>query len=700
MKSLIYHVYRHGGAGLSNLIMSVEVAVVLARLTDRLLVLQGNGPPLANIVRYGDAVGNKFPSRVTELMDLGVPWIDAKNVDLEAFAPHELCPFPSWDCVFYFPASLSTESEDIRSFAGNRKLFVTAGEDLADVPALSVSGGPDHNTLSFYSYLFYLDWGAQSLALDALRKMQPKASYADFARRVASDLGAFNAVHVRRGDFKMTEGVTTLIRAPDEAIRALDEQFRREDRLVVLTDEANDPFFEPIKAAFKDHVFIDHHILANYGRDFLDLPAHDSVALAYISQLIAAESRDFIGSMRSTFTALIQRMRGNNGKEEIFKFLWNELANPGDVIERGRHPVSDIIRLEKGIMVPERDGPYSWNRHHQRLNPAWMREWPEGFLDETAMLERTRNRPSARATAPASAAGPAEPAATASAGANVQAAGGGELEFTISFLDHSITASSNRPDAARAMRNLFAMMASPYPVRSSTELRIEVFGDQVEMLLDGRVISETQRGSSFLRSFYRQVVCQFIEWYPRWAWLHAGAAGFSGGAVILPGEWARGKSSLVMELCERGWSFLSDDIVPLDPAKAAVVPFPGTPQIRFNVDKSLRREDMGNVAKSALALDPAKVATAPQPLNMIVFPFFTVGAAPELVPISRGQAVGKLLENCLSFIKNDDVVIRRLCAMVENVPTYSLRFGDAGEAAGLLVHAYDLLLRARRLAVP
>ncbi len=686
MHALVYHLYRHGHAGLSNLIMSAELGVVMSRLTDRLLVLEGNSTPLANIVRYGDTVRSAYPSRITDLIDLGVPWVDAGSINPDAVAPYELCPHPIWECVFYFPASLSTESEDMRSFAGNRNIFVTAGEDLADVPALSVSGGPQHNTLGFYSYLFYLDWSAQSLARDALRKMQAKAPYANFARRIAGDLGAFNAVHIRRGDFKQTEGVTTLLRQPEEAIRALDEQFKREDRLLVLTDEADDPFFEPIKTAFKDHIFIDHHILSNYSRDFLDLPAHDSVALAYLSQLIAAESRDFIGSMRSTFTSLIQRMRANRGKEEVFKFLWNELANPGDVIEPGRHPVSDNIRLERGVMVPERDGRYSWNRYHPRLNPAWMREWPEGFLDET-MLERARNRPSGRA-AP-------------SVGPSVVTPGSGELECAISFLDHTITASSNRPDAMRAIRDLFAMMVTPYPVRSSAELRIEIFGDQIEMLLDGRVISETPPGASFLRSFYRQVVCQFIEWYPRLAWLHAGAAAVSGGAVILPGEWARGKSSLVMELRERGWSFLSDDIVPLDPAQGSVVPFPGTPQIRFNVDKNLRREDMGQVAKSAFALDPAEVATEPQPLRMIVFPFFTFGAdAPELVPISRGQAVGKLLENCLSFVKNDDVVIRRLCTLVENVPTYTLRFADAGEAAGLLIHGHDLLVRARRLAVP
>ena len=156
---------------------------------------------------------------------------------------------------------------------------------------------------------------------------------------------------------------------PEETIAALDEQFSRENRLVILTDEAGDPFFEPIKVAFKHHVFLDQHILANYGRDFLDLPAHDSIALARSFFSSLPPVRHFIGSMRSTFTALIQRLRGNRGKEELFKFLWNEQPNPEDALHRGYHRISNSIRLEKGVMVPERDGVYSWSRHHQGLIP-------------------------------------------------------------------------------------------------------------------------------------------------------------------------------------------------------------------------------------------------------------------------------------------------------------------------------------------
>ena len=675
--------------------MSFELAVILSRLTDRLLVLRGNATPTANVVKYDGVVRNSYPSKISDLIDLGVPWINAENINLSGFAPHELCPHPAWDCVFYFPDWLAIDTEDIRAFAGRRELFVTAAQDLANVPALSLSGG-EHNTLSFYSYFFYLDGSAQSQAVDALRNMRPKTAYAAFARRVAKDLGDFNAVHIRRGDFKKTKGVTTLVRTPEEVITGLDQQFGREDRLVILTDEADDPFFEPVKAAFKDHLFLDRHVLADYGRDFLDLPAHDSISLAYISQLIASQSQDFIGSMHSTFTALIQRMRGNSGLEENFKFLWNELPTEGAVIEPGSHPIADEIRLEKGIMVPEREGPYSWNRFNRRLNPAWMREWPESFSLGREMVERARTRPAVRA---ASTPAPL-PTLAKSRGKPSTSSRDDELEFIVSFLGHCIIAGSNRPDFALAMRNLFAMMVLPYQPQSSGEVRVEAIGEQIELLVNGRAMSEMPLGSSFLRRFYRQVVTLFIDVHPQLTWLHAGAVAANDRAIILPGEWARGKSSLVIELYHRGWSFLSDDIVPLDPSAATVMPFPSTPQIRFNVDKNLRREDMGSVAKSALALDPAKLAKGPQRPAMIVFPYFGVGATAKLIPISAGQAVGKLLQNCLSFVKNDDAIIRRLCAVVENLPTYDLHFGNAAEGACLLIQTYDLLALPRGFAAP
>src|SRR5665811_2267681 len=247
MKFFIHTVYRRGAAGLSNLIMSVELGVILASLTDRVLILKDNKTPIANVVQYDGLVRNTYPSQVTDLIDLGLPWIDANEINLASLAPLEICEEPAWSSVCYFPSHLSTETDDFSSFARDRKNVFTIGEELQHVPALSVSGGDGANTLSFYSTFFYLDRSAQLQVHDALRRMKPKPELAALASKIAKDFGPFNAVHIRRGDFKKTLGVTTLDRTGAEAVEAMDAHFSRSKTLLVLTDEAEDPFFDKIK---------------------------------------------------------------------------------------------------------------------------------------------------------------------------------------------------------------------------------------------------------------------------------------------------------------------------------------------------------------------------------------------------------------------------------------------------------------------
>ena len=259
----------------------------------------------------------------------------------------------------------------------------------AAAPVLALSGGPEigqdrfklHN-LSFYSYLLYLGEAERQAVHEVLRQTRPKAGFRELAGVIAADLGEFNAVHIRRGDFKVTLGVTTLDRRLDHALAVMDQSFSRGDPLAVLTDDRHDPFFDGLERHYPQSVFIDDHILEHYPSEFRALPTTDSVTLAFLSQLVAARSRDFIGTMTSTFTSLIQRFRGNAGREEPFKFLWNELPAEGDQIEPGRHAFSECVPMEAGVMVEEFPGPYSWNRVNQRINPAWMREWPESFLSK------------------------------------------------------------------------------------------------------------------------------------------------------------------------------------------------------------------------------------------------------------------------------------------------------------------------------
>lgn len=658
MKVLLHTLYRRGRAGLSNLVMSLELGVVLAKLTERVLIVVGNDSPSANVVRYEGLLDKARASLVTDLFELPLPWLAEDAVDLAAYAPYELFDGPAWDSVFYWPSDLSLESEDLIRFAGKRRRFVTVDEALRDVPALAASGGPDANMLSFYSTFFYLDAEAQRQAFDALRNLKPKRELADLAARVARDLEPFNAVHVRRGDFKLTYGTTTLDRTGEDVVKALEPHFERTGRLVLLTDEADDPVFDALRAAYTDLIVLDRHILQDYRSDFLNMPAHDSIALALLSQLVAAESSDFVGTMASTFTSMIQRMRGNRSKEERFKFLWNELPEPGDEVERGRHAISDCVPLNEGVMIETGQGPYSWNRVNDRLNTGWMREWPESFLHEASMVERTRGR-------------------------KVDTKEGGGC--TVSFLGDPVAITSNDDGVARTLANLFEHMSVHTDARPVAEVRLQVLEDSARLLVGGKVTATERRASTLLRRSYREVVTLYIDRHPELVWLHAGCAETQGCCVVFPGDWGRGKSSLVVALHKRGWSYLSDDVAPVDVAAGTVRPFPATPQMRAATETDVPRSRLGDLPKSAADLDAGRIARESQPLSMVVLPHFRRDASAELVDISPGEAVGELLTNCLSFTKNEDATVQHLCAMVEDLPVQRLVFGDADEAAQLLI---------------
>lgn len=388
MKYLHYTLYCRGCCGLSNLVMSTEVGVVASFLLGRVLAIEGNITPPANVVEYaGRGLTNRHRSRVTDLLDLPVPWIEASQADYDPARAFVMGHGDVMNGVLHWPAEADTASPDFAQFARGRTNVLSETEESRAARVVRLfppsANGASMENFGFYSYFFYLDPPARHAVHALLRRMRPRTPYAELARKVSASLGRFNAVHVRRGDFKKTFGVTTLDRTPAEVIRVLDQSFDREDTLLILTDERSDPFFDEITAHFRHSVFVDHHVLDHHRGEFLDLPYHDSIALAFLSQLIAADSMDFVGTMTSTYTSLVQRYRGNLGRPEPFKFLWNEIPDPGiAVTSRGSHPPSDCVPLHPdGRLVETSAGAYSWNRYNSRINPAWQCEWPESFLD-------------------------------------------------------------------------------------------------------------------------------------------------------------------------------------------------------------------------------------------------------------------------------------------------------------------------------
>jgi hypothetical protein len=657
VRYLYYTNYQSGRSGLSNGIMSVEAGVILAHLTNRLLVLAGNVAPPANIVAYDDRVDNRQPSRVTDLIDIPVPWVEPSNVDVDGLESLELTDLALTQAAFYFPKTLDLSTPDAQSFARGRDHWVTVAGEHERVPVLRLSEEPlvrgteYHRTnLCFYSYLFYLDDETRRSVYRVLERMVAKPPFLELAAHVARDIGSFNAVHLRRGDFKVTYGVTTLDRQAWEAIDAMDQVFRREEPLVILTDERDAPFFREIKRAYPDHYFIDWHILDHYGEEFAQLPCRDSLSLAHLSQLVAAESQDFIGTMTSTFTALIQRYRGNRRKQEVFRFLWNELPEPGQAIERGRHAITDCIPLERGVMIEELDGPYSWNRVSQLLNPAWMREWPESFLT-----------PETLATG-------ALPKQESSESEAVSLRDADAMRSSILYVFFENFQVGIRCRNAGLLQRLAPELGAKPDTRARNviaELEVNSAGTRYRIQRRGKSPGKPCNEAEMGHLVRLEIVEIFAQARKGYTWLIGGGLARDGHALVISGDTSGSDASLLEGLREDGWILLGSGVIAIRAKDLMVVPFG---------------------ARSLPEGAAAQTGRIPTPLENLVM----AARAPlhsgndRLTPVSPAAAVAELIGASLDFKLERSCAVERLCGLVERRPVARLYWNNPHQAARVI----------------
>ncbi len=653
MRHLFYTNYLSGHAGLSNGIMSIEIGVVLAHLTNRFLVLDGNRSPPANIVAYDGRVSNERPSRITDLIDLPVAWGEPESVDLQGLESLELTDRSLSDLAFYFPRTLDLTSEDASRFARGR-VWLTPSDALDRIPVLRVSEEPflpqtdpscrDHrNNLGFYSYQFYLDAETRRSVHRLLARMRAKTAFATLAKRVAGDIGTFNAVHLRRGDFKVTYGVTTLERQPWEAIEALDQVFDRRVPLVIVTDERDDPFFGDIMRAYPHHFFIDWHILDAYGAEFAQLPQTDSLSLAYLSQLIAAESNDFIGTMTSTFTSIIQRYRGNQGKAEPFRFLWNELPEPSAPTERGRHAISYCVPLERGVMVEEHQGPYSWSRVSQRLNPAWMREWPESFLQPDTLTGGAPARPPVADTGIAS-------------GAAVSV-------VYLTFENLQIAVRCRDADLLHHIGARFGARPGKPSGNVIADLEVVSARGRHSVFRNGERVGEATGAIELGELIKVLVVPVLTSARRRHSWLRGAGFARAGRAMVVAGDLGSDDDSLVEALQAGGWDLLERGVIAIRAQDLVVLPF-------------------GAEGAASSRRHPALLAT-------LVVASQRLHARDLIAPLSPAVAVAALIETSLDYRADRDRAVERLCRLVERQPVAQLSFSRAMPAARLLARWAD-----------
>jgi len=222
-----------------------------------------------------------------------------------------------------------------------------------------------HTKLVHPSCFYFLPRAEKSELLASV-KLKYLGSIEDLAKRIVDEVGKFNAVHVRMGDFLSTywkdEYQIEIERFRKYARRVLTDD---SIPLLIATDgldseELLNELFQGFRTAY-----IDELIFNNYNDSFRSLEFTDFNTLTILNQLICATSESFIGTYRSTFTSIIHRLRQERFGKVDFNFL----------------PDKRVARLldENFDILPDRNGFFDWNRfsafseNHNFL--GWMREW-------------------------------------------------------------------------------------------------------------------------------------------------------------------------------------------------------------------------------------------------------------------------------------------------------------------------------------
>jgi hypothetical protein len=154
--------------------------------------------------------------------------------------------------------------------------------------------------------------------------------------------------------------------------------------------------------------------------------------------------------------------------------------------------------------------------------------------------------------------------------------------------------------------------------------------DRLILFQDGKQTTYTDSDYAFFKYFNSMLRITVAENAVDTVFIHAGAVGWNGMAVIFPGRSFHGKTTLVAELCREGAVYYSDEYAVLN-AQGLLYPFPR--------DLSLRSYHLPNdEVELAPDLLGIKVGAVPLSVGAVIISQFDVDSTfrPEYLTVGQG----------------------------------------------------------------
>jgi len=326
-------------AGLFNQVLSLETAVGVQHKSNANVILYNTATNANNFAIHSpNGYDTKYSKMISKQQKITIDDIFSWNSREHFTIKNEITKdcyahAEKYNLSKFFLIDRDKEINNIKEFSSNRSPFYLSNNDMRFT-----------NTLVSYSYFFY----HRDTELDkSIESVSAKEEYVALAKKIAESLGDFDGIHLRLTDFPIF-----IYKVKDEMFNDAINSLNSGRKLVISTD---DPDHYMLKNLNRSVIFLDNYIYENFYDDFKSLPFTDNIIFGLINNLVMHYSKDFIGTMGSTYTSYIQKNRVNKGLSPSWKFF-NDLNY-------------------------QKTGKYSWNNYPiEDGAKGWWREWEECLL--------------------------------------------------------------------------------------------------------------------------------------------------------------------------------------------------------------------------------------------------------------------------------------------------------------------------------
>lgn len=193
-----------------------------------------------------------------------------------------------------------------------------------------------------------------------------------------------------------------------------------------------------------------------------------------------------------------------------------------------------------------------------------------------------------------------------------------------------------------------------------------------------RSVASSPELGEVLRALEWEVNLFLAQRAPGRIFVHAGAVGWKGKAIVVPGRSFSGKSTLVAELVRAGCDYLSDEFAVLD-SRGACHAYP----------RNLSLRSPERTQRWAADAPASRTRSQPLPVGLVVVTRYRQGATWRPVTISSGEAVLALLENTVAARARARQTLAVLRAAVLGAEALAGERGDADQLVDALLASKD-----------